>query len=602
MTIQPLFKNLQRKGLQSCFPGIQQISQTSLPPPPSVQKLHCITGCCLYITSKLKDLDVFRHFLKQCLPLGTMIFALWWTCWISLVYSSLNFCIAFPIYVPAGEPWVIRCPLRPLPSLQSNYSVTWYTNGSDIPITTNNLSRIYQRGDLLWFVPANIEDTGNYLCVINNVTKSRKDIEVVQNNDGLCFNEKTTYPQNLELGKNRRLVCPDLEDFQDENTPLDIQWYKACSPGLLNDKRYWASEGNLYIDAVTKNDEGTYICWGNYTYMGKQYYVSRAINLTTFGSSIVISCNASRGFNKDVFLAWDFSGEQPDDFTIKYEKYKERLPEKLIVGLRFNISKMKAKDYGKYSCSAWSFGMKGRVAYIMLHRPAPNFKGYLIGGLVSTLFVILTALLTYKFFKVDIVLWYRESCHPFLHEGVSDGKLYDAYVLYPRSVANCAYSSDIFVLKALPEVLEKQCGYKLFIFGRDDLPGQAVITVIDETVKQSRRVIVVLVPDSSSSSIQSTTSEHEIAVYSALIRDEIKVILIELEKIKDYSNMPESIKYLKKKHGVLTWQGDFSAKSQMATTRFWKNVRYQMPMNKNPPSLDLHLWPVMLSSSQISEG
>lgn len=57
---------------------------------------------------------------------------------------------------------------------------------------------------------------------------------------------------------------------------------------------------------------------------------------------------------------------------------------------------------------------------------------------------------------------------------VSDGKLYDAYVLYPKNSANCAYSSDIFVLKALPEVLEKQCGYKLFICGRDDLPGQGM--------------------------------------------------------------------------------------------------------------------------------
>ncbi|KAH0624591.1 hypothetical protein JD844_032233 [Phrynosoma platyrhinos] len=439
-------------------------------------------------------------------------------------------CIAFPVYVPAGQPWVIRCPQRPLPSLQTNYSVTWYINGSGIPIATNTFSRIHQRGDLLWFVPANIEDTGSYLCVINNATKSRKDIEVVKNSDGLCFNEKTTYPQNVELGKNRKLVCPDLEDFEDENTPLDIQWYKACSPGLLKDERYWASGDSLFINTISKNDEGTYICQANYTYMGKQYYVSRAIDLTTFdpppevpieiiypqnnsievelGSSIVISCNASRGFNKDVFLAWDFSGEQPDDFTIKYEKYKSPVLSIFhIAGLELKI----------------------KVGRRSVPNQAPNFQGYLIGGLVSTLFVILAALLTYKFFKVDIVLWYRESCHSFLHEG-------------------------------------------------------AVATVVDETVKRSRRVIVVLVPGSSSSSLQGAASEHEIAVYSALIRDGIKVILIELEKIKDYSNMPESIKYLKKKHGVLTWQGDFSAKSQMATTRFWKNVRCLCPVM---PEVDL---------------
>lgn len=55
---------------------------------------------------------------------------------------------------------------------------------------------------------------------------------------------------------------------------------------------------------------------------------------------------------------------------------------------------------------------------------------------------------------------------------VSDGKIYDAYVVYPKNRESCLYSSDIFALKILPEVLERQCGYNLFIFGRDDLPGE----------------------------------------------------------------------------------------------------------------------------------
>lgn len=65
---------------------------------------------------------------------------------------------------------------------------------------------------------------------------------------------------------------------------------------------------------------------------------------------------------------------------------------------------------------------------------------------------------------------------PFAHSSVSDGKLYDAYILYPRNRESCLYSSDIFALKILPEVLERQCGYSLFIFGRDDLPGEGKIS------------------------------------------------------------------------------------------------------------------------------
>lgn len=55
----------------------------------------------------------------------------------------------------------------------------------------------------------------------------------------------------------------------------------------------------------------------------------------------------------------------------------------------------------------------------------------------------------------------------------SDGKLYDAYVLYPKPQKESQRQDvDTLVLKLLPEVLERQCRYKLFIFGRDEFPGQ----------------------------------------------------------------------------------------------------------------------------------
>lgn len=65
---------------------------------------------------------------------------------------------------------------------------------------------------------------------------------------------------------------------------------------------------------------------------------------------------------------------------------------------------------------------------------------------------------------------------PIAYSLVSDGKIYDAYVLYPKNRESCLYSSDIFALKILPEVLERQCGYNLFIFGRDDLPGEGKLS------------------------------------------------------------------------------------------------------------------------------
>ena len=62
----------------------------------------------------------------------------------------------------------------------------------------------------------------------------------------------------------------------------------------------------------------------------------------------------------------------------------------------------------------------------------------------------------------------------------SDGKRYDAYIAYPQQRFGSGASGDVemFALHTLPQVLERTWGYKLFIAGRDGLPGQGTISVI----------------------------------------------------------------------------------------------------------------------------
>lgn len=47
---------------------------------------------------------------------------------------------------------------------------------------------------------------------------------------------------------------------------------------------------------------------------------------------------------------------------------------------------------------------------------ARNIQRYLIGGFLSLVFLIVVAILIYKLLKIDIVLWYRKSCGPFLNK------------------------------------------------------------------------------------------------------------------------------------------------------------------------------------------
>lgn len=59
-----------------------------------------------------------------------------------------------------------------------------------------------------------------------------------------------------------------------------------------------------------------------------------------------------------------------------------------------------------YNCTLFSF--------LFYAAAARNIQGYLIGGGVSLVFLVFFTLFIYKIFKIDIVLWYRDSCHPFL--------------------------------------------------------------------------------------------------------------------------------------------------------------------------------------------
>lgn len=55
-----------------------------------------------------------------------------------------------------------------------------------------------------------------------------------------------------------------------------------------------------------------------------------------------------------------------------------------------------------------------------------------------------------------------------------DTRIYDAYVIYQMECQNKATEDRLsqFITKTLPSVLEDECGYRLFIHGRDDMPGE----------------------------------------------------------------------------------------------------------------------------------
>lgn len=550
-----------------------------------------------------------------------MLFRL--VCFIALLISlAADKCEEQPnkiiLFSSANEIDIRDCPLS---SNENRGTIVWYKNDSKTLISMERDSRIHQQNEYLWFVPAKVEDSGHYYCVVRNSTyclKTKITVKVLENDPGLCFNKQATFIQKLRVGEDGSLVCPYLDFFKDENKKLPkVQWYKDCKPLLLDNRTFTGVSNKLIVRSVIEDYRGNYTCHASYAYLGKHYPVTRVIAFVTLGeikseSSVIVSptnktmeaepgsmiqliCNVTGQLTDVVYWKWNGSEIEEED-PLLVETYQQMAhlaaKRKYTHILTLNISEVKSYFYQHPFTCFLRTPKTFDAAYVQLIYPIPDFKNYLIGTFVLLTALIICCVCICKIFKVDIVLWYRDSCSDFLPPKASDGKIYDAYILYPKTFREGSTSNlDIFVFKLLPEVLEDQFGYKLFICGRDDYVGEDIINVTNENIKKSRRLIVVLMRQMGSFSWLSHSSEEQIAMYNALIQDGIKVVLLELEKIQDYEKMPESIKFIKQKHGAIRWSGDFTKRPQSAKTRFWKNVRYHMPAQRRSPSSKHQLLP-----------
>ncbi|NWQ65926.1 ILRL2 protein, partial [Neopipo cinnamomea] len=532
------------------------------------------------------------------------------------------------VLVPDGQPLAINC--SPEKSLKSgNYDLTWYKVGNQTAVPRDKLSRVHQQKNLIWFLPAILEDSGDYECVIRNLTSCKKmctKVTIFEKIDGLCLNEKFAVEEVIFTSSSAKVVCPHLDYFRNEKDIQPVRWYKDCQ--LLEGKRFAFSNSDLIIFNATVHDQGNYTCETTCNYNGKQYNISRDVSLIVevsqpkkppeisyprnnsieveLGSQVTVDCNTTGADGYEVF--WTGNGVYIDVFymsRIFASPYEEETSNdgRPMHSVKLIISEVNSEDYEQpFVCQASN--AFGQVAsYIILKHRVPDIKRWLTGGLVSSLILTFLILIIYKTFKIDLVLWYRNSVCALTSKEemfvfVLDGKTYDAYVLYAKSSEGRSfYCLETFVHRILPDVLEKQCGYNLFIFGRDGLPGEAVVSVADETLKQSRRLMIIVGSETSSCCLLEDTSEQQLAMYNALIRDGIQVILIEMDEIQDYTSMPESIRYIKQKHGAIQWKGDFSEKSCSANTRFWKKVRYQMPFRKKVSYSAVYLLPLSLNNS-----
>ncbi|KAM4664050.1 X-linked interleukin-1 receptor accessory protein-like 2 [Discoglossus pictus] len=516
----------------------------------------------------------------------------------------------------AGEPVRVKCALF-YSYIRTNYTMAqsaglrlmWYKTKGDLeePIIFS-VARMSKDDDSIWVHTAEVEDSGLYTCVLRNATYCMKvsmSLTVAESETGRCYNSRIRYVEKAEVTKRKEITCPDIEDYRMPNEDIEVVWYKECKPkkwrNLIIQKR-----NSLLIQEVQKEDGGNYTC--ELKYDGR--LVTRTVQLkvtallTTkpprplfpvenqpsvidvqLGSPLSVFCKAFFGFSGESgpMIYW-MRGEK---FIEELENHikegvirllKEDLGEK-EVELALTFDAVQEADLGNYTCHVEN--RNGRKhASVFLRKKELKYNIELAGGLGAILLVFVLLVAIYKCYNIELMLFYRQNFGS--DEASEDNKEYDAYLSYtkvdPDSLDSETKEEEQFALEILPDILEKQYGYKLFIPDRDMIPSGTYMEDLARCVEQSRRLIIVLTPAyvlRRGWSIFVLDSR----LHNMLTSGEIKVILIECTNLRAKVNYQEveSLKHAIKHQSLVKWNGPKSSKTN---SKFWKRLAYEMPAKK----------------------
>uniref|UniRef100_H3DE19 Zmp:0000000936 n=1 Tax=Tetraodon nigroviridis TaxID=99883 RepID=H3DE19_TETNG len=497
--------------------------------------------------------------------------------------------------------------------------ITWYQSATGKEMT-NQTSRILVRGETLWFLNVTKEDAGKYVTTVRTPTWCyRQSTKLVVDQPSAGCGRPRTVGKDLTNGVPDRLSCP-LNDYitklNSYNVTSSITWYKDCEAIENRNGRYTYMKTKLMIAKVTSEDHGLYTCTLTFTLNGVTGSVSETIDAEVtveysltpqvhepaneiikaeLGSSLTKLCRVfvpCVGW-PIVDVVWivnnDFvSSTQASDRIYTAEQKQEKPFQGMWLERPLMFSELRKEDFNvNYTCRAYS--ARGRpLAYFTLLPLDPDV--ILPIGMVSSGVVVLfiISVTIYYIFKVEIVLWFRSAFPVLYRDKDSDGKLYDAYVAYP-SPCSSGYNTDVenFAIHTLPQVLEKACGYKLFIAGRDCLPGQAVVDSVEESLQASRRFILLYNASTFCTKRRTCSNNNNIRMHKVLLEGSLKAILVELEEISpaQLALFPESLRHLRKRQGaVCLWKNQRQTQqwrtclNLSASLRFWKEIRYHMPV------------------------
>ncbi|XP_026862636.2 interleukin-1 receptor type 1 isoform X1 [Electrophorus electricus] len=513
--------------------------------------------------------------------------------------------------------------------LNTPYNITWYDLRRGLVVTEEEEGRLI-RGTSLLFLNSTMEHQGSYLCVVRTPESCYKQATVVvvdKAEVGECGRPRTAL-QRLQEAVNDNLVCP-LSEYASAADRFSIQWYKDCEL-LQNSRRFMFMKDKLVllVRNVSRDDAGFYTCRMTFVLAGVISEVAETIECeingdwlsrpqviepakehikVALGSQLKKLCRVFvPGQNTETHSTkpfWFMNGssvpENPSDRIQQTPIIVRSVSNGVWSERSLLVSKVLEDDFNK-SFTCWTenhYGMS--IGYFTLHPTDPDLRLPVGLFLAMTALLFIMGVLLYRELKVELVLAFR-TVFPFFYESTDgDGKLYDAYVVYPRFQWDTSSERvEIFALKTLPQVLEEHYGYRLFILSRDGLPGQAVANVVEHTMRCCRRLLLLYTTASLCRPEGMVWLEQQMGLHRVLVDGSLTVILLEMEEVKDPSGLPESVRLLREKQGALqAWkrksmrrwtcwfrkteevsEAELALTSSPLPARFWRKVRYNMPV------------------------
>ncbi|XP_026074778.1 interleukin-1 receptor-like 1 [Carassius auratus] len=499
--------------------------------------------------------------------------------------------------VRAGESLYLPCPNRYCFIQTENSSYFWFRNLSRTKqmeqIGTEESERVHFHQSVLYILWLNLNDTGRYIThrYEGDFCGEYETVVVVYEEFSMDLVYKTPSEQVVS-----GIYCPVCDEEEQQGS---FVWYKNFS--LIPNQE---SAPVLRIRNSSKQSEGIYTCVCTWEHHGIKHNssgsrrivikeqtinvspkfslpINNSVVFTDVGSEVILNCSVYFGQSvcSRCSIHWEKNRSRlhgEDGYEQKY-RYSVLFFSRTIDGtlqLLLNINKVSESDLrSEFRCKAQD---SYEVIFVSVTLKSRASVLSVIVACICTSLVLLLLAGGLKWFALDLVLFSRQIFVKLYRK--EDGKLYDAYVIYQRNNLDEATSKTVcdFINGSLLTVLESYYGFKLFIHGRDDLPGEDCMSLIETEIQLSRRLIIVLTPGARTDKSSDSPEAYDLQVglHQALVQGETGVILIQLGQMQDYTHLPLGLQHLLCKNSPLLWRDGESSPN----SRFWKRVRYQMPV------------------------